>query len=176
MKRRDFLKAVGASTGLMSIPGCTTQPKRSPAGAKVKKKSLNEQRAVIQAENAGGGEETVTRCGNGFNRGATYGGKVRYIRAILAPRPEFSGTARVEERVKAVTAQVLNIKPGEIKLEDSFTADLGAESVQSIELVAMFEEEFGIEMNEDAALSVDTVGKAIEFITKVCKEQGIDVE
>ena len=57
----------------------------------------------------------------------------------------------------------------------NFTADLGAESIQSIELVAMFEEEFGIEMEEDAALAVDTVGKAIEFITKVCKEQGVEV-
>jgi len=81
--------------------------------------------------------------------------------------------ATVEERVKAVTAQVLKLDPDEIKLEDSFTADLGAESVQSIELVAMFEEEFGIEMEEDAALSVETVGKAIEFIAQVCKEQGV---
>ena len=84
--------------------------------------------------------------------------------------------ATVEERVKAVTARILKLTQDEIKLEDSFTADLGAESVQSIELVAMFEEEFGIEMEEDAALSVETVGKAIEFIDKVCKEQGVDVE
>jgi acyl carrier protein len=40
----------------------------------------------------------------------------------------------------------------------------------------MFEEEFGIEMDEDAALSVETVGSAIEFITKVCKEQGVEIE
>jgi acyl carrier protein len=40
----------------------------------------------------------------------------------------------------------------------------------------MFEEEFGIEMDEDAALSVQTVGDAIEFIAAVCKEQGVDVE
>ena len=84
--------------------------------------------------------------------------------------------ATVEERVKAVTARVLKLSPDEIKAEDNFTADLGAESVQSIELVAMFEEEFGIEMDEDAALSVETVGRAIEFITNVCKEQGVDVE
>jgi acyl carrier protein len=84
--------------------------------------------------------------------------------------------ATIEERVKAVTAQVLKLNPDEIQLEDSFTADLGAESVQSIELVAMFEEEFGIEMDEDAALSVETVGKAIEFIAEVCKEQGVDVD
>ena len=81
--------------------------------------------------------------------------------------------ATVEERVKAVTAQVLKLDPDEIKLEDNFTVDLGAESVQSIEMVAMFEEEFGIEMEEDAALSVETVGKAAEYIAQVCKEQGV---
>jgi acyl carrier protein len=82
----------------------------------------------------------------------------------------------VEERVKAVTANVLKLNIDEIKMDDNFTADLGAESVQSIELVAMFEEEFGIEMDEDAALSVQTVGEAVEFITAVCKEQGVDVD
>ena len=82
--------------------------------------------------------------------------------------------ATVEERVKAVTASVLNIDEQTIKPTDNFAVDLGAESVQSVELVAMFEEEFGIEMNEDAALSVETVGGATEFITKVCQEQGVD--
>jgi len=84
--------------------------------------------------------------------------------------------ATVEERVKAVTARVLRLSSDEINMDDSFTADLGAESVQSIELVAMFEEEFGIEMDEDAALAVETVGAAVEFITNVCKEQGISIE
>ena len=82
----------------------------------------------------------------------------------------------VEERVKAITARVLKLNPDQIKPEHSFIADLGAESVQSIELVAMFEEEFGIEMEEDAALSVETVGKAVEFITEVCGEQGVEIE
>jgi acyl carrier protein len=83
--------------------------------------------------------------------------------------------ATVEERVVAVTARVLQLEPDQIKPEHAFTTDLGAESVQSVELVAMFEEEFGIEMDEDAALSVQTVGGAVDFITKVCKEQGVDV-
>ncbi len=84
--------------------------------------------------------------------------------------------ATVEQKVKAVTAKVLKLNPDDIKSEHNFTVDLGAESVQSIELVAMFEEEFGIEMDEDAALSVDSVGSAIEFITEVCKQQGVDIE
>ncbi len=84
--------------------------------------------------------------------------------------------ATVEQRVKAVTARVLKLNPDDIKNEHSFTVDLGAESVQSIELVAMFEEEFGIEMDEDASLSVQAVSDAVKFITDVCKQQGVDVE
>ncbi|TKJ35036.1 MAG: acyl carrier protein [Planctomycetes bacterium B3_Pla] len=82
--------------------------------------------------------------------------------------------ATVEERVKAIASKKLGVD--EVKIEDNFTADLGAESVDSIELVAMFEEEFGIEMDEDAALAVQTVGDAVVFITNVCKEQGVEIE
>ena len=83
--------------------------------------------------------------------------------------------ASVLDRVIEVTAGVLKLDASEIKPEQSFTVDLGAESVQSIELVAMFEEEFEIEMDEDAALSVSSVGAAAEFIEQVCKEQGAKV-
>ena len=83
--------------------------------------------------------------------------------------------ASVVDRVIAVTARVLQLDAREVKPEHRFTTDLGAESVQSIELVAMFEEEFGIEMEEDAALSVQTIGGAAEFIEKTCKAQGVDV-
>ncbi len=82
--------------------------------------------------------------------------------------------ATVEERVIAVTARVLQMDVGEIKPEHDFSTDLGAESVQSVELVANFEEEFGIDMDEDAALSVTSVGAAAQFISEVCKEQGIE--
>ena len=83
--------------------------------------------------------------------------------------------ATVEERVKAVTARVLNLNAADIKPADNFAADLGAESIQSIELVAMFEDEFGIEMDEDEALATETVGAAVEYITKTCKEQGAEI-
>ena len=84
--------------------------------------------------------------------------------------------ATVVERIKAVTAKVLKINPAQIKHEHNFSVDLGAQSVQSIELIAIFEEEFGIEMEEDAALAVETVGKAVEFITEACRQQGVDIE
>lgn len=72
--------------------------------------------------------------------------------------------AEIIERVKKVISEVIGIDVDKIKLEDRFVEDLGAESVQSLELVAAFEEEFGIEMDEEKALEVKTVGKAVEFI------------
>ena len=83
--------------------------------------------------------------------------------------------ASVEDRIKKVTSKILGVDPSEIKPEHHFAFDLGAESVQSVELVAGFEEEFGIEMEEDAALAVSTVGGAVDFITKCCHEQGVKV-
>ena len=72
----------------------------------------------------------------------------------------------IAERVKKVVAEQLKVDASQITNESNFVKDLGAESMQSIELVAAFEEEFDIEMDEDAALRVGTVGGAIEFITK----------
>ncbi len=76
-----------------------------------------------------------------------------------------------EERVKKVIVRQLRVDEAEIKEDSGFVDDLGAESMQSIELVAAFEEEFDIEMDEDAALQVKTVGKAIEFIEKALAAQ-----
>ena len=75
--------------------------------------------------------------------------------------------SEVEQRVVKVVAEILKVEPADIKLESTFSGDLGAESIQSIELVAGFEEEFGIEMDEDAALSVSTVGGAVDFIAGI---------
>jgi len=73
----------------------------------------------------------------------------------------------IEQRVKKVVARQLKVNENEIKLESEFIRDLGAESIQSIELVALFEEEFDIEMDEQAALAVKTVSDAVAFIKKV---------
>lgn len=76
----------------------------------------------------------------------------------------------VVQRVIAVTARVLNLDPATIQPDANFVFDLGAESSQSVELVASFEEEFGIEMDEDAALAVSTVSGAADFIGKHLKK------
>ena len=76
----------------------------------------------------------------------------------------------VLKRVTAVTARVLGLDPDSIEPSANFVFDLGAESVQSVELVAAFEEEFGIEMDEDAALAVQTVEGAAGFIAGLLKK------
>jgi acyl carrier protein len=72
----------------------------------------------------------------------------------------------IEDRVKKVVGAVLKIDPQTISTEANFVFDLGAESVQSLQLVGGFEEEFDIEMEEDKALAVQTVGDAVAFIAQ----------
>ncbi len=73
----------------------------------------------------------------------------------------------VEQRVKDVVARTLKVDPSRITADARFVEDLGAESIQSVELIASFEEEFDIEIDEEAAVEVKTVGKAVEFISKL---------
>jgi acyl carrier protein len=73
----------------------------------------------------------------------------------------------VEQRVKKVVARVLKIDPARIKSESRFIEDLGAESMQSVELIAAFEEEFDIEMDDEQALGIKTIGNAVKFIEKL---------
>jgi acyl carrier protein len=75
----------------------------------------------------------------------------------------------VQERVKRVVSRVLDVDQDLIQPDSHFVFDLGAESTQSVELVAAFEGEFDIEMDEDAALTVKTVGDAVDFIAGYVK-------
>ena len=78
----------------------------------------------------------------------------------------------VATRVKRVTADLLKVDRAKVSEGSRFVEDLGAASIQSIELAAAFEEEFGIEMDQDEALSVKTVGDAATYIRKIIAEQG----
>jgi len=78
-------------------------------------------------------------------------------------------THDVQSRVKKVIGNVLKINANEIGDDANFIFDLGADSMQSMELVAAFEEEFNIEMDEDKALNVQTVSAAADFIAAYLK-------
>jgi len=72
----------------------------------------------------------------------------------------------IQRRVTKVVCRILNVTEDMVEPQSHFVFDLGAESTQSIELVAAMEGEFDIEMDEDAALNVKTVGEAVEFLAK----------
>jgi acyl carrier protein len=75
----------------------------------------------------------------------------------------------IQRRVTSVVASVLQIDPAEVLPTSNFVFDLGADSMKSVELVAGFEEEFDIEMDEDKAREVQTVEAAVDFIAQYMK-------
>jgi acyl carrier protein len=72
----------------------------------------------------------------------------------------------IQQRVTSVVARVLAIDPAEVLPASNFVFDLGADSMKSIELIAGFEEEFDIEMDEDRAREVQTVEGAVDFLAQ----------
>jgi acyl carrier protein len=76
---------------------------------------------------------------------------------------------QIQDRVVKVVCHVLGVDPSMVQPDSHFVFDLGAESTQSVELVAAFEGEFGIEMDEESALGVKTVGDAVDFIAGYVK-------
>lgn len=71
----------------------------------------------------------------------------------------------VAERVKKIIVEQLGVKEEDVKNEASFIDDLGADSLDTVELVMAFEEEFGLEIPDDKAEEITTVQAAIDHIT-----------
>jgi len=70
----------------------------------------------------------------------------------------------VAERVKKIVIEHLNVEAEKVTENASFIDDLGADSLDTVELVMAFEEEFNVEIPDDAAESIVTVGDAVKFI------------
>ncbi|MEQ1679319.1 MAG: acyl carrier protein [Nitrospira sp.] len=72
--------------------------------------------------------------------------------------------ATVDERVKKIIAEQLGVEAEEVTPEASFVEDLGADSLDTVELVMALEEEFSIEIPDEDAEKILTVGKALDYI------------
>jgi acyl carrier protein len=72
----------------------------------------------------------------------------------------------VAERVKKIVIQHLGVDAEKVVENADFIDDLGADSLDRVELVMAFEEEFGVEIPDDAAESIVTVGDAVKFVEK----------
>ncbi|MFJ3484361.1 acyl carrier protein [Pseudomonas sp. NPDC090202] len=70
----------------------------------------------------------------------------------------------IEERVKKIVAEQLGVKEEEVKAESSFVEDLGADSLDTVELVMALEEEFETEIPDEEAEKITTVQAAIDYV------------
>jgi acyl carrier protein len=74
--------------------------------------------------------------------------------------------SQIAERVQAIIVDKLGVEASEVTPEASFAADLGADSLDTVELIMEFEKEFGISIPDDQAEKITTVGEAIELISQ----------
>lgn len=72
--------------------------------------------------------------------------------------------SEIAERVTAIIVDKLGVNESEVKPEASFTTDLGADSLDTVELIMEFEKEFGITIPDEKAEAIQTVGDAIAYI------------
>ena len=75
----------------------------------------------------------------------------------------------IEARVKDIIVDQLGVSADQVTIEAKFVEDLGADSLDTVELVMAFEEEFGCEIPDDAAETILTVGDATKFLEKNAK-------
>lgn len=73
-------------------------------------------------------------------------------------------SAEVEQKVKDIIVEQLGVDAGEVKPEASFVNDLGADSLDTVELVMALEEAFDMEIPDEEAEKIQTVGQAIDYI------------
>jgi len=79
--------------------------------------------------------------------------------------------ASYEERVREIIVEQLGVDASAVTIEASFVDDLGADSLDTVELVMAFEEEFDIEIPDEDAENLTTVGKSMEYLTKKLTEK-----
>lgn len=71
------------------------------------------------------------------------------------------------EKIQRIIAQALNIDPSEVTMEKTFEDDLGADSLDRVEIVMMIEEDLGIDIPDEAAEKIITVGDAVMAIRRI---------
>jgi len=73
----------------------------------------------------------------------------------------------IVKKVRAIISDQLMVDPSEITDASSFVEDLGADSLDTVELIMEFEDEFGVEISDEDAEKISTVGEAIAYMSKL---------
>jgi acyl carrier protein len=111
--------------------------------------TANHQKNQVLAKKSGGGRRGVP------------------LQYAAANRPEgFKKMSNVEQQVKAIVAEQLGVKAEQVTSAASFVDDLGADSLDTVELVMALEEEFEIEIPDEDAEKITTVQQAIDYINE----------
>ncbi|AKI97801.1 acyl carrier protein [Kosmotoga pacifica] len=76
----------------------------------------------------------------------------------------------MEEKVISIIAEQLGLDPSEVSLDSNFTEDLGADSLDLVDLIMKLEDEFNVKIEDEVAAQLKTVRDAIEFIKKLTSE------
>ena len=84
----------------------------------------------------------------------------------------FMAEKSIEEKVKDIIVEQLGVNPEQVTPQASFIEDLGADSLDIVELVMAFEEEFSVEVPDEDAEKLQTVGDVIKYIEERAKAQG----
>jgi acyl carrier protein len=99
-----------------------------------------------------------------FGRAPRLGGRAR--QGLTGSEDGEADMSDISERVKKIVVEHLGVEADKVTENASFIDDLGADSLDTVELVMAFEEEFGCEIPDDAAETILTVGDAIKFLEK----------
>lgn len=75
----------------------------------------------------------------------------------------------IAQKVKAIIVEKLGVEENEVTTEANFTQDLGADSLDTVELIMEFEKEFNITIPDDQAENIQTVGQAVDYLEKNAK-------
>jgi acyl carrier protein len=94
-----------------------------------------------------------------------------YSRATNTNRTNFMAEKPIEEKVKDIIVEQLGVNPEQVTPQASFIEDLGADSLDIVELVMAFEEEFGVEVPDEDAEKLQTVGDVIKYIEEKSSKQ-----
>src|SRR5690242_6405781 len=94
------------------------------------------------------------------------GAAVRGLTVALQTNKVFMADKTIEEKVKDIIVEQLGVNPEQVTPQASFIEDLGADSLDIVELVMAFEEEFNVEVPDEDAEKLQTVGDVVTYITE----------